>query len=562
MELLPGPSGRILALHTDGITTTGAVFRRLKGSPDEVARVSALNPDPSAALAEILQKLKSEGVKVPARVILATDRAALSRAELPVHPQRPRPYDQMRELARWESEVAFSDLPSWTVKDILAGMGAVTPPADQRIRHEIEQRTSQILDGPAPRYQDVALDMGIIDRATRDAAVAFRENLNQPPGDAGCGWSPVTQNPGDDFVQHNWMLSALSEYDRQAWRDACKLNKLSLIGILPSWGLTELKARKAQLESKPDVGSRLLLERHSGAIALLHLNEEEVESVRLVNLNRPDSDETETLHRILDGREQARITASGFSWEARPVIRAAFPGVEILEETLPAVLAGAAARGLGIRRAPDWPPLIAKEEPRPPIWQRENFYRIAMVVAVIIGIGTTDAYTRWQKSRFEARSEELDAEFEERREIKNQIQSAVNAARALEGKLDETAREIEDLRARAANAAYLQERRHQTVSGLLYAIRDAIPKGVVMREIKESRKSPEVFTLTAWALTDIDAERFIAQLNERLADLGLVVANEGVFKEQGPQNLDGYGARLRIVPQLAAEAGTEDGDSR
>lgn len=71
---------------------------------------------------------------------------------------------------------------------------------------------------------------------------------------------------------------------------------------------------------------------------------------------------------------------------------------------------------------------------------------------------------------------------------------------------------------------------------------------MVVRAIEESRKVPEVFTLTAWALTDIDAEKFIAALNNQLTPSGLVVADESVFKEIGPQKIDGYGARLRIVP--------------
>lgn len=548
MSLFSFSSGQILALHSDGITLTGAVFRRKGGLPEEIARASAHSSDPAAALAEIIQSLAKAGTPPPKRVIIASDRAVFSRAELPVHPNQPRPYAQMRELARWESEMAFSDLPSWDIEAILLAMGVMSEQSDKRVRDEIALRTSQALGGPAPRYQDVALSMGAITRPMRDAAVELRESLNQPVGEAGCGWIPTSRKDIGDLVQHTWLLSAVTEFDREAWRDACTLNKLTLVGIVPSWGLSGLAASQKSTTENAENEPHLLLERHSGAISLINMTGETVESIRLVNLNRPDTTEGAVLHRILDGREQDRIVAVGFSDTTFAAISGTFKQVERLDDTRGAVLAGVAARGLALKGALLWPPLVTRAEPNPPIWKSDNFYRGALVAAVVLAIGGMDMSTRIKKAGFEEKLAELNTDYDRRRLITGKIQATLNAAHQFESEIDTARTEMEDLRRRERVAVYLQSRRQEIVVGLLEALRQSIPRGVVMRELTESRKTPEVFTLIAWALSDISAERFIANLNGRLEPLGLVVADETVFREAGPQGIMGYGAQFRIVP--------------
>lgn len=548
MSLLSFSSGQILALHSDGIMLTGAVFRRKAGLPEEIARVSAHSSDPAAALAEIIQSLIKAGTPPPKRVIIASDRAVFSRAELPVHPNQPRPYAQMRELARWESEMAFSDLPSWDIEAILMAMGVMSDTSKARVHDEITHRETLSSGGPAPRFQDVALSMGAITRPMRDAAVELRESLNQPVGEAGCGWIPTTRKDVGDLVQHAWLLSAVTEFDREAWRDACTLNKLTLVGIVPSWGLSSLMARQKITDESAENEPHLLLERHSGAIALINMTGETVESIRLVNLNRPDTTEGAVLHRILDGREQDRIVAVGFSDATFSAISGTFTQVERLDDIRGAVLAGVAARGLAIKGAPPWPPLVLRAEPNPPIWKNENFYRGVLVAVVVVGVGGMDVSTRIKKAGFEVKLAGLETDYERRRLITGTIQATVNAAHKFENDIEVATTEMDDLRRRIKIATYLQSRRQEIVVGLLETLQQSIPKGVVMRALKESRKTPEVFTLTAWALTDIAAERFIASLNDRLEPLGLIVADETVFREVGPQGLAGYGAQFRIVP--------------
>lgn len=538
---------RILALHTDGISTTGAVFRRRKSAPEEVARATAVSADVSAALTEILRALKEGGTSVPKHVILASDRAVVSRAEMPIHPSRPRAYAQMRELARWESEMAFSDLPSWDVEGILFAMGALTDKSNARVKEEIAHREGLSMGGPAPRFQDVALSMGVIDRGRRDAAVELREILNQPVGEAGVGWVPVTGRDPGDGVQHPWLLSAVAQGEREAWAAACRENKLTLTGILPAWGLSEQAAR-ADLDKDARGGARLLLERHEGGLALANLSGDTVESLRMINLSRPDADERDVIHRILDGREQERLLAVGFAPDMLSDIRAAIPEVTTLDDRVGVFLTGAAARGLGLRDQPDWPAMVAPAEPSPPIWKNDNFLRGGLLAMVVLGIGAFDLTTRYEKTRNQARLDEIQEDLDQRIAIANQVRQTVSRAAALEEKIKATKIEISDLKDRERRATYLQVRRQEIAQGVLSVMRDAIPQGVVLREITESHRAPEVFTVTAWALKDIDAEQFIAALNARAAPLGLVVIDEAVYSERGPRDLPGYTARLRLVP--------------
>ncbi|MEM7271202.1 MAG: hypothetical protein AAF401_18340, partial [Pseudomonadota bacterium] len=98
---------KILAIYTDGVVTHGAVLRKKKGGVEEIARAESRAPAPVDIIADLKEKLKGQA-RVPKQAILGTDRAVLHLGDLPVDPARPRPYEQMRELARWETEPLFS----------------------------------------------------------------------------------------------------------------------------------------------------------------------------------------------------------------------------------------------------------------------------------------------------------------------------------------------------------------------------------------------------------------------------------------------------------------------
>lgn len=549
MPLISLFNGKILAVHTDGITTTGAVFGRQKGMPKLLGQARSKALDPQDALADIIDALRADKVSVPKRVMLASDRAVMVRAELPVNPERPRPYAQMRELASWEAELGFSDLPAWDIGAILKAIGAVSQEADIRINEAMELRATQTLGGPAPRYQDVAVSLGEIDRNLREAAVELRERLNQPVGEPGCGWSAVQREAEGDYAQHAWLLAAIGEFDREIWRGACRENKLSLVGVLPSWGLTDFAARHMQSDPEDSAHQRLLLECHNGAISLIHMDAKAVESIRIVNLNHSTTAQEDALHHILERRQQTQLAAVGFDDNARAFIRKTFPKSVHLDDLVSATLAGAAARGLRLKKAPDWPPLIAAAEPRPPIWKSSNFYRAMMMMLVLGAIAGLDLSTRWNNAKLDKQLAKVEAQYEERRDIAGHIQKSIDRVDDLKAQVKTAQAEIADLLVRGEIAKYLQQRRPQVTQGLLEAIRLSIPNGVVMRVIEESDKVPEVFTLSAWSLTDIAAERFISRLNENLAVLDLVVADEAVFREAGPGAISGYGSRLRIAPK-------------
>jgi hypothetical protein len=283
-------------------------------------------------------------------------------------------------------------------------------------------------------------------------------------------------------------------------------------------------------------------------MSLVHKVGDAVESIRLINLNRPDMDESEMLQRILGGREQSRAVAVGFGPEAQRTVRAIFPHAELIEDTPGTVLAGVAGRGMGLKKAADWPALIAKAEPKPPIYKSDNFFRAALIVGVLVAIGGTDGYTRIKKSGLDLRLEELDQEYKDRRKIVSAINNSIGEARRIETEIQTAKAEIESFGKQVKAATYLQQRRQLVVQGLLDGLRRSIPNGVVVRYLEEEPTAPEVFTLSAWALTEVDAEEFIAQLNQALAPVGLAVAGESVFAQPGPKKLDGYGAELRIVP--------------
>ena len=545
-----GSASRVLAIHTDGIRTHAAVFRRRKGRAVEDGRASVCIAEPLAALDALLDQLRAQKLRVPKQAILGSDRAVLIRADLPVDPAHPRRYEQMRELARWETEPAFSDLPDWPLPAILRATGAVHEEADRAIRDEIAAREAQAGGGPAPRYQDVALSLGLVSRGALEQAGALRERLSEMGGEAGCGWGAARADSEAAEGQHPWLLAAMPGDERAEWRAALRARKLKCTAFLPGWGLSDVPAAPGNGKGKAEIPEqRLLLERHAGAMALMRFNGAAVDLVQLVDLNRADADEAAALTRILDGRQQAHLITVGFDPAARAAIDAALPGAQHRDDGPGALLSGLAARAMGVKDAAAWLPAIAPKEPAAPLWKRRNFYRAAMVLIVVGGLAALDTYTRMKRAGHEARLAELEAKYEERRSLASKIEASIRRVEGLQQDIAEAETAIDELQARADAARYLQDRRQEVSEGVLYALRESIPRGVVVQSLTESRNLRGVFTLNAWATTDIAAERFISRLNAALAPLALVVADEAVFRAPGPQRITGYGARLRIAPR-------------
>ncbi|MEM7210738.1 MAG: hypothetical protein AAF479_02425 [Pseudomonadota bacterium] len=537
MAVLSLSSGKVFIVYTDGVTTHGAIFQRKRGQPEPVAEATCVVPEPSAAASEIFEKLKAQ-TSVPKSVLIATDRAVHLTTSLPVDPARPRPYAQMRELARWEAEPLFAELPDWTVADVLRATGRVSEAQHKMISAEIDH--TQRPGMPIARYQDVAMRLGHIDRSTRDFAIEAQERFSHQVETPACGWQPGS-GEGAAANQFNWQIAAMPDQDRVAWVEGFKAKRIKVDGFVPGWGLGAFPEGD---------GNAMVLERHSGAIFAHSLAENGDRSLRLLDVSSASADEASAISRALDGVLPDHLVAYGFSDAAVATLSGHAPSA-VLEPDWPAqALRGLARVALGDRDAPA-SPRIAWREPPKPLHRNADFWRIALLLGVALAIVGVEGFNRLRLNELENKLSEIKEDYELKRSVATHMRDLTRKIDELKQQITQAEVDVEMARKIEMNAAYLQDRRSTLPVGILEAVRDAAHGGLVMQSISESEEIPEVFIASAWSLTELGAAKFITGLNANLSSLGLSVADESIFRAKGLRGMNGFSVRLRIAKKPA-----------
>ncbi|MEM1313099.1 MAG: hypothetical protein AAGI51_00985 [Pseudomonadota bacterium] len=544
---LAAKPGRILALLTDGVAVAAAVYKGGKaGAVEREGTAFTREADAEAALADILAQLEAAGVAAPKRAVVATDRAVFARVDLPVDPDRPRAFEQMRELARWEAEPLFSELPNWNFRDVLLSQGAISPEDDARVLDQIEAR------GGGARYPDVAAALKLVPRGLRDAALETQERLAAPVTSSACGWRPALPGVEAAGAQHPWLISAVAEEERARWAQAFGARKIAFAGLAPAWGLGPAA------EAPGDDETALVLERHSRAVLVKRVSSRGVESLRLAVFDEEPAAEARGLHRLLDDRHAGGVTAYGFSSAAQAAIREAMPQARFAGPWETASLAAAA--GLALGAAGQTAPLIDPQDPAPPLYKNPDFYRGVMAAGIVLAILVWDGWHRWELWRLDARFETLEEQFEKKRVVAQAIERQHSEVRTLQSRIAQAEAELVEAREQGEIARYLLERRPELTTGLLDAVRVASAGDVVVSSLREAKEPRESFVISAWALRELEAERFVSALNRRLAPLRLSVADESLERGIGARGLRGFTVKLRVAPAPNAGAAPPEAD--
>ncbi|MEM7424293.1 MAG: hypothetical protein AAF334_11275, partial [Pseudomonadota bacterium] len=388
-----------------------------------------------------------------------------------------------------------------------------------------------------PRFQDVATRMGFIDRAVRDMAVDVQERLSKPVSMPSCGWAPSgAEGSGNQF---SWLVSAISETDRDLWVAAFRKNRIRVDALLPGWGLSP---------SVPtDGGSLLTLERHNRAVFARRETETGIETLRLLDLSAQTASEDDVIGRIFDGPMPDAVVARGFDEQAAGHITAYAPNATITDDWPSVALDGLARRQLGDKAGASATPAIAPRDPAKPLLKNPNFYRVALIGAVLIGVGAIEGYNRQQIGALEAQLDELKREFEQKRSITQNITAMNQKIKTLKSTVATTEEEIDTLTEQTAMFGYLQDRRRALPVGILNAVQGAAHGELIMQSISESKHLGETFVARAWSISEIGAERFITKLNENLSSIGLSVADESVERAPGPRGIRGFTIRILIA---------------
>jgi small-conductance mechanosensitive channel len=168
------------------------------------------------------------------------------------------------------------------------------------------------------------------------------------------------------------------------------------------------------------------------------------------------------------------------------------------------------------------------------------------IVVGVLGYDISMHVERWQN---EKHLEELDAQFQEKLDLKKQIESEAARSRQLEEQLSQQREELTTLTAKNDLMENVLLERQHSVPGILRTLAEASNDEVVLNEVVEARNQQGIHLL-AWALTDTSAALFQSRLNRAMAKWGLRVEDAQITGNEERSGLPGYEIDLWLVPRV------------
>jgi hypothetical protein len=529
------------------------------------------------ALDEALARLRAGGVRPPRNCFIAARFIVPARVDIPVPPDKPRPFRQMREMARAEMEPAVAEAGAlWTIGAVLAARGSIDEAARARVVLELALRRGQ---SSTPTYfGQVVCDLGLASKEEVQEALRLQEKLQTLEATLACGWTGYAGEPGEPPV---WLASATGMALWRQFEIACKRRGRKLLGGLPLvWSMSE-SAGDAHLREAGSLAD--LLEerreeaRESSRIAL-EIHAEEVVAV-LRHRGRVVSARTEgRMERALaadwllrlvadwrasgvnaleivcgEARDEAQVRALlediGLRWGQPPQLREAAAARRAVFECL--------ARQYQARVMPL--PLIRFGEPPRPVWTRAGFWHLLLPLLVIAAATGVEVRQRLEIRAIQQRF--VLAELEEQRRVRSTQQEA-GAAAVIK-------REQEELNsARRRLAQFIPEvERLQTLEGMmshlpqvLRALASSIGDDLVLESVRNSSGgNVDDIMVIAWTINYSSAQTFAQRVQAALAGLGYTAAQTDVRAGEGREGRPGYFVSFWLIPRppAAEELGVE-----
>jgi hypothetical protein len=535
--------------------------------------------DFAPALNEALGGLRRMGIKPPRQCTLAARFIVPARVDLPVSPEKPRPFLQMREIVRAEMEAPLAENGAlWSIGAILAARGRIDADARERIALELAMRREQ--SNRPIFFGQLAVDLGLVSKDEIQEALAVQEKLQTLEAVLACGWTGYKTAPGEPPV---WLGSATGFALWRQVETACKRCGLKLLGGLPLiWSASETEDDAcARVEGNAEEGAEDAREGESNRISL-EIHPEDVVAVlrhrgRIVSAraegrlgagSTPRPLDPGWLLRLVadwrangaaaleilcfDARDEARIEAllEEFTqhWGQPLVFRKADETRHALLECL--------ARQHGARLAPL--PAIRFSEPPRPIWKRAGFWQLACLLAVIAIASWMEIDQRAKIKAIQTRFDLTDLESKRQANLKQQESVAMLAARKEKDELDvarkllvEVVPENERLQA-IENMAYQLPR-------LLRTLADNIGDDVVLETVRNSRSGGigDVMVV-GWTNSYGSAQSFAQRVQQALSGLGYAVAQTDVTTGPGRDGRSGYFVSFWLLPRAPVEELGED----
>lgn len=580
-----GKAKSLLVCETDGFFLRGAVLVRAGNELVPIYTAESVQADMTDAVADLIKSLKADGWAGHNAVLLSPT-VLSTLLELPVNPKKPRSLSQMQELIRWEAEpLLMQHTTQWSMGNLLVSRGYITEEQAATVM-DLQQGKANSAAGlnfadtfSMRRFGDLAEELGYIKRSQLNACLAGQEWLKSDDETIECGWSAqgeVSDIPGT----FNWLVTGVNKDLLQRWTNVFQKNGVVLEAMYPLAGCS------TTLLEEDSVSSVVLESLHGMAFVA------QVTNNKIVNQHLYLNPAKQSLELCLESYHALNVNSSDPVWLAYQYDEKDL--AEKLKATLECDLQSlntspvsdrlsAGMLGAGIHAFGLWgSKRMASARlggPLPAFWHRVEVRAIALLVALLLIIMTTEISLQVRENLITTKKAEIDAQWSVIDSAMKRIKADIKQVEDRKAELK--ARQSDQVRAQQRLTFFGEElpARAALVQAILGVLQQVIVDDVVINSIdemgkratlmpvvalnviKDTRIEIENFNLEAWALSETAAQTFIQQMEQAIEPWSMEVRDSQVIERLGPLNLEGFVVSMRLV-KLREAVDSNQGENR
>lgn len=562
----------------DSFTLSATVVIKSGKTAQTLAYADSTNSDPSVALIEVLQSLRTQGWQGDRAVVL-TPSVMTALVELPVSPSKPKPLSQMHELVRWEVEpLLMQHQLQWSLGQLMEVRGLLTAEQVQEINHAQKSQNPQPGVGPErksiKRFGELAIAQGYVTAEQAKPLFEIQDWLRGEDDEIECGW--VAHGEVDDVpgVWH-WQVTTTYKSILTKWQELCQEHQLELQGLFPLTGnalalLDEVDKNTVVLETSTILTSALHLKKQELVQLHHHLNRGAnrlsncLEAYHSVQVDKQPSVYVSTPDDITDELQKELSTALGLNISALRTQH---------DKTLSTAKRAVAHHILGLKGGKKIT-MVRPGGPLPPPLKRIETQAAVLALVLCLLIASSEVMLTLQHKTVSAEKAEID----ERAKVLDDAVARIKKQRdEIDKRKAELEQQKEDQRRMESRLSFFGVEltdRAVLVQAILGILQNNINDQIVVHRIDEMGRRvgiqpPAVplnmpgvieadnFNIDAWALTEAAAQEFVQNMKLAVAPWSMEVRDIQVMEKPGPMNLDGYAVSLslvRVIPELGMES--------
>jgi len=473
----------------------------------------------------------------------------------------------MQELVRWEMENLLMEYTAlWSVGRMLMGSGYLTEAQAQEIiaLQQQRRRTSGVLELNSPIEQnsfkpfgDLAMELGYITQAQLEDCLKRQEWFRVDGEDIACGWSP--QQDKHDKTVHDtwpWLAAGVGRKLMQHWVEAFALQGVALDAVYPLVGCAAAALpliEETALLIEASAGLMVGMKIEGGRVQTLHLQQPTV-SGRDIDaclevyhlLVPPDVKSLWLAGSSKDIPYMAESLSAIVGWQVGLLNQEISDGMRLTPG-----MVGAARHAFGLTGA-NLCCEIPVSGPRIPIWKRPEFRLLGAGLILILLLAAAEISLQVRQGLVEDEKARVDKQVAEMDKAMSRIKALQDKVNAAKDKVKLVHDEMAKVEKRADFFGATLEERTSLVLALLDELKRGVTDDVVVDKIEESARGG--FRISAWAMTEPGALRFVQSMETAMAGWDMEVQNVSTTAAQGRYNLPGFSIRFDVMASPPVEA--------